>query len=74
MSGIKGNTSTEGNVEVQAFTQSGPNVYVGGNFASVQQDGSGTGKVDQPFLAAFNASTGEWVSTFRPSSTSRCTL
>jgi hypothetical protein len=66
VTGIAGNTATEGNVEVQAFTQSGQTMYVGGNFASVQRDGAGTDRVSQPFLAAFDVATGEWVSSFRP--------
>ena len=57
---------TEGYVEVQAFTQSGNTIFVGGNFASVQRDLSGTGAVAQPFLAAFDVTTGELVSSFRP--------
>ncbi len=38
VSGLAGSTSTEGNVEVQAFTQSGSTMYVGGNFATVQRE------------------------------------
>lgn len=66
VSGIAGTTADEGNVEVQAFTQSGNTMYVGGNFATVQQDANGTGQVSQPFLAAFDITTGAWVSSFRP--------
>ncbi len=66
VTGVAGSTSTEGNVEVQAFTQSGTTMYVGGNFAAVQQDGAGTGRVDQPFLAAFDVNTGALVPGFRP--------
>ncbi len=66
VNGTAGSTSTEGNVEVQAFTQSGNTMYVGGNFRYVQQDSAGTGRVEQPFLAAFDITTGNWVSTFRP--------
>lgn len=66
VNGIAGSTSREGSVEVQAMTQSGNNMYVGGNFRYVQQDANGTGRVSQPFLAAFNVDTGQWVSSFRP--------
>lgn len=64
--GLAGTTAVEGDVEVQAFTQSGDNMYVGGNFAYVEQDASGTGRVQQSYLAAFNIDTGQWVSSFRP--------
>lgn len=66
VSGLAGSTSVEGDVEVQAFTQSGNTMYVGGNFATVQKDAAGTGAVAQPFLAAFDITTGELVTTFRP--------
>ncbi len=66
VTGTAGSTAAEGNVEVQAFTQSGNTMYVGGNFRYVQQDEAGTGRVEQPFLAAFDVTTGEWISTFRP--------
>src|SRR4051794_17834895 len=66
VTGIQGNAATEGNVEVQAFTQSGNTMYVGGNFANVQQDAAGTGQVHQPFLAAFDVSTGQFIPTFHP--------
>lgn len=66
VSGLAGSTSIEGSVEVQAFTQSGSKMYVGGNFAYIQQDENGTGRVSQPFLAAFDVNTGEFDPTFRP--------
>lgn len=66
VTGTAGSTADEGNVEVQAFTQSGDRMYVGGNFRYVQQDEAGTGRVEQPFLAAFDINTGEWISSFRP--------
>ena len=66
VTGIKGDTSDGRNVEVNAFTQSGNTMYVGGNFASVQRDAAGTDRVDQPFLAAFDVTTGELVQSFRP--------
>jgi hypothetical protein len=64
--GTAGSTAVEGYVEVQAFTQSGNTMFVGGNFERVQQDLQGSGTVDQPFLAGFDVTTGELVSTFRP--------
>ncbi|MGL5810630.1 MAG: PKD domain-containing protein [Nocardioides sp.] len=66
VTGTAGSTAAEGNVEVQAFTQSGNTMYVGGNFRYVQQDEVGTGRVEQPFLAAFDVGTGEWIPSFRP--------
>jgi hypothetical protein len=66
VSGLAGNTSQEGDVEVQAFTQSGNTMYVGGNFKTVQRDAAGTGAVNQPFLAAFDVTTGEFIPTFKP--------
>lgn len=64
--GLAGSVSIESSVEVQAFTQSGNSMYVGGNFAYAQRDASGTDRVNQPFLAAFNITTGELDPTFRP--------
>jgi hypothetical protein len=68
VTGIAGNTTTEGDVEVQAFAQSpdGKTMYVGGNFATVQQDAAGTGQANQPFLAAFDVATGQFIPTFQP--------
>jgi hypothetical protein len=51
--------------EVQAFAQIGNVMYVGGNFTTVRnQDGSQS--VAQSYLAAFDVSTGAWISSFRP--------
>ena len=68
VSGLAGNTGTEGNVEVQAFTQSGSTMYVGGNFKYVRKAATSTGadQVNQPFLAGFDVNTGALVQTFRP--------
>lgn len=68
VTGLAGSTSTEGNVEVQAFTQSGNTMFVGGNFKYLQKTASSSGvdQVSQPFLAGFNVATGELVSSFRP--------
>lgn len=54
--------------EVKAFAQVGNVMYVGGNFTTVQKgaDATGADKVAQPYLAAFDATTGDWISSFRP--------
>ena len=69
VSGLAGNAGqdTEMRTEVQDFAQIGDTMYVGGNFARVQRDGSGSGAVEQPFLAAFDVHTGEFRPGFRPS-------
>ena len=51
--------------EVQAFAQVGDVMYVGGNFTTVRNQ-DGTSSVAQPYLAAFDATTGEWIPSFRP--------
>ncbi|WP_256840631.1 PKD domain-containing protein, partial [Ornithinimicrobium faecis] len=66
VNGTRGSTGTEGNVEVQALEQIGNVMYVGGNFRWVQRDANGTGRVEQSFLAAFNATTGEYIPGFVP--------
>lgn len=66
--GVAGLATSAGELrtEVQAFTQVGNYVYVGGNFATVQRSASDTAPVAQPFLAAFHVDTGQWLSSFRP--------
>lgn len=64
VTGLASPATWEGDVEVQAFTQSGDRMYVGGNFRYVAND-DGT-QYDQPYLAAFDVNTGEWISSFRP--------
>lgn len=64
VTGLASTPSWEGDVEVQAFTQSGDRMYVGGNFRYVTAD-NGTEYV-QPYLAAFDVNTGNWISSFRP--------
>ncbi|MCQ9163646.1 PKD domain-containing protein [Arthrobacter sp. STN4] len=68
VTGLANPLAREGDVEVQAFTQIGSTMYVGGNFRYVQKTAGSTGadKVDQPFLAAFNVADGELVRTFTP--------
>ena len=61
-----GPVSLEGSNEVSAFAESNGMVYVGGNFLRVQRTAAGVGLVDQPYLAAFDVQTGEFVSSFRP--------
>lgn len=66
--GVDGLATSDGELrtEVQAFTQSGDYMYVGGNFRYVQRNSSGLDRVEQRFLAAFNVHTGQWLSSFRP--------
>lgn len=66
VSGIAGATAREGSLEVQELVESNGRMYVGGNFRYVQRDGGGTGQVEQAFLAAFDVTTGAWISSFRP--------
>ena len=64
--GAGGTDETAG--EVQAFAQIGGTVYVGGNFTTVQKGALATGAdvVAQPYLAAFDASTGAYIRSFTP--------
>jgi len=68
VTGLGNGGSSENASEVQAFAQIGNTMYVGGNFTTVQKGASATGanKVTQSYLAAFNATTGDWISAFRP--------
>lgn len=66
VSGLGAGGTGELNTEVSDFVEINGIMYVGGNFRYVQRSASGTGQVEQSYLAAFNASTGEWISTFRP--------
>ena len=50
---------------VLALAQVGNTVFVGGRFQGVQNGGSGA-PITQSFLAAFDATTGNWISGFRP--------
>jgi hypothetical protein len=61
-----GPNTVEGSNEVSAFAESKGIVYVGGNFVSVQKTAAGGSAVTQSYLAAFSVSTGEWISSFRP--------
>lgn len=66
VNGLAGSTSGEGQVEVQVIEQIGTTMYLGGNFRWVQRDQAGAGRTDQPFLAAFDLTTGEFRPAFRP--------
>ncbi|MCT1478148.1 fibrinogen-like YCDxxxxGGGW domain-containing protein [Microbacterium sp. p3-SID336] len=66
VSGLANGLTNENNVEVADFGEVAGKVFVGGNFQFVQQTKDGVGQVEQPFLAAFDVKTGEWISTFRP--------
>lgn len=67
VTGLAGAYEREGDVEVQSMYALGNTMYVGGRFQHVQRDESGSGRVTQPFLAAFDATTGEYIPSFRPS-------
>lgn len=68
VTGLANGRDTELTTEVAAFTQIGTTVYVGGNFAFAQKGPNATGadKVAQSYLAAFDATTGNWIPGFRP--------
>lgn len=68
VTGLANPSAREGDNEVQSFVQIGNTMYVGGNFRYVQKgaNSTGTDKVDQPFLAAFNVADGELIRTFTP--------
>lgn len=58
-------TGGEGYTEVQAFAQVGNTMFVGGNFRHVRR-GAADSPQPQVALAALDATTGEFVPTFRP--------
>lgn len=66
VSGLANGSGGELNTEVAAFGEAGGKVYVGGNFRYVQRTEAGLDQVEQPYIAAFDVNTGEWISTFRP--------
>jgi hypothetical protein len=57
--------STERDTEVRSMAQIGTRMFVGGNFARVENYASGT-HTARAYLAAFDAATGTWISSFRP--------
>ncbi|MFT4288898.1 fibrinogen-like YCDxxxxGGGW domain-containing protein [Nocardioides sp.] len=72
VTGRANGSSTELNTEAHAFAQIGNVMYVGGNFANVEEhsdrsaSGTATQTIAQSYLAAFDATTGDWISGFRP--------
>ena len=69
--GVTGNVGGyrgELTIQVQAMTQVGSTMYVGGNFQYVQKGANpGPGeKVQQSYLAGFDVNTGAWLSSFTP--------
>lgn len=68
VTGIGNGGSSENASEVQAFAQIGNTMYVGGNFTTVQKGAAATGtdKVAQSYLAAFDATTGDYIRSFTP--------
>lgn len=68
VTGIGAGGSEETAGEVQALAQIGNTVYVGGNFTTVQKGAAAAGddKVAQRYLAAFDATSGAFIRSFRP--------
>lgn len=64
--GLMNGKADELNTEVAAFGEAAGAVFVGGNFRYVQQSEAGAAQTEQPYLAAFDVKTGEWLSGFRP--------
>ena len=65
VSGLANGFSTERDTEVRSMAQIGSRMFVGGNFAQVDNYTKGT-HTAQAYLAAFDAATGAWIPTFRP--------
>lgn len=65
VSGTVSGINNEFHLEVQAMEVVGTTVYVGGEFATVR-NASGSTQVAQPYLAAFDTTTGAWKPDFRP--------
>ncbi|MCW2831631.1 MAG: hypothetical protein JWP31_2323 [Aeromicrobium sp.] len=65
VTGLGNGGSLDYATEVSAFAQIGNRVYVGGNFTRVRKS-DGSQQYRQPYLAAFDATTGSWISSFRP--------
>lgn len=66
VTGLASSRQDEGHVEVQAFAEWQGRVFVGGNFTTVQRGPGATGadRVAQPFLAAFDLVTGDYLPAF----------
>lgn len=58
----------ENGTEVQAFAQIGQRMFAGGNFTQVRkgENASGSDLINQRYLAAFDASSGDYVPGFTP--------
>lgn len=65
VSGLANGLSTERDTEVKAMVEIDGTMYVGGNFAQVDNYTDGTSTA-QSYLAAFDSTTGEWKSAFTP--------
>ncbi len=51
--------------QIWAMVETQGRVYIGGRFTGVRKD-ENTPTISQPYLAAFDVDTGEWISGFRP--------
>ncbi|NND01706.1 MAG: hypothetical protein HKN91_02880, partial [Acidimicrobiia bacterium] len=52
--------------EVMAIAQIGNTIYAGGQYRTVVRRRATDPQYSQPFLAAFDATTGEWIDWWRP--------
>lgn len=68
VTGVVSGLSGENHLEVHALDVVGATLYVGGEFQYVQKGATPAAgeKIEQSYLAAFDTSTGEWKSAFRP--------
>lgn len=66
VSGLGAGGTGELNTEVADFAVGDGVMYVAGNFRYVQRSATGLDRTEQSYLAAFDAVSGEWISTFRP--------
>ncbi|GAA0355724.1 hypothetical protein NE235_12300 [Actinoallomurus spadix] len=68
VTGVVSGLSGEDHIEVHALGVVGSTLYVGGEFKYVQKGANPASgeKVQQSYLAAFDTSTGEWKTGFRP--------
>ncbi|MFK7917777.1 MAG: fibronectin type III domain-containing protein [Ilumatobacter sp.] len=53
------------NIRVTSFAEIGTTMYVGGKFTQVEIAATGE-RFDQPFLAAFDRTSGAWIDSFTP--------
>lgn len=65
VSGLANGFTTERDTEVRALAQIGSTMFVGGNFAQVDDYVAKT-STPQKYLAAFDVNTGAWIPGFRP--------